>query len=159
METIWRAIAARRPLTQPTRPKRLETSMRIERVTSGTCASWAGGTIGASVPSTSSRIAEREGSARSSCSASARARAGDTRPSMPAMRRGRTLTLGLIGTLAGLFSGLFGVGGGIVIVPLLVLWLEYGEREATGTSLATSAGIAPAAAAVPRAHGNARLAR
>ncbi|MBL2720049.1 sulfite exporter TauE/SafE family protein, partial [Klebsiella pneumoniae] len=36
----------------------------------------------------------------------------------------------------GLFSGLFGVGGGTVIVPLLVLWLGFGEREATGTSLA-----------------------
>ena len=36
----------------------------------------------------------------------------------------------------GLFSGLFGVGGGTVIVPLLVLWLGYEEREATGTSLA-----------------------
>ena len=39
-----------------------------------------------------------------------------------------------IGTAAGLFSGLFGVGGGVVIVPLLVLWLHYGEREATGTA-------------------------
>ena len=38
--------------------------------------------------------------------------------------------------MAGLFSGLFGVGGGIVIVPLLVLWLGYDERRATGTSLA-----------------------
>ena len=35
----------------------------------------------------------------------------------------------------GLFSGLFGVGGGTIIVPLLILWLAYGEREATGTSL------------------------
>jgi uncharacterized membrane protein YfcA len=41
-----------------------------------------------------------------------------------------------IGTLAGLFSGLFGVGGGSVIVPLLVLWLDYDERSATATSLA-----------------------
>jgi len=42
----------------------------------------------------------------------------------------------LIGTLAGAFSGLFGVGGGTVIVPLLILWFGYGERLATGTSLA-----------------------
>jgi uncharacterized membrane protein YfcA len=34
------------------------------------------------------------------------------------------------------FSGLFGVGGGTVIVPLLIFWLGYGERLATGTSLA-----------------------
>ena len=49
---------------------------------------------------------------------------------------GRTLKLGAIGTLAGVFSGLFGVGGGTVIVPLLIFWLGYGERLATGTSLA-----------------------
>ena len=36
----------------------------------------------------------------------------------------------------GLFSGLFGVGGGTVIVPLLIFWFGYGERLATGTSLA-----------------------
>ncbi len=35
-----------------------------------------------------------------------------------------------------MFSGLFGVGGGTVIVPLLIFWLGYGERLATGTSLA-----------------------
>jgi uncharacterized membrane protein YfcA len=44
--------------------------------------------------------------------------------------------LAAIGTAAGVFSGLFGVGGGTVIVPLLVLWLGFGERLATGTSLA-----------------------
>jgi uncharacterized membrane protein YfcA len=45
------------------------------------------------------------------------------------------LRLAAIGTLAGLFSGLFGVGGGTVIVPLLIFWFAYGERLATGTSL------------------------
>ncbi|HEU5253212.1 MAG TPA: sulfite exporter TauE/SafE family protein [Solirubrobacterales bacterium] len=44
--------------------------------------------------------------------------------------------LAAIGTLAGVFSGLFGVGGGTVIVPLLIFWFAYGERLATGTSLA-----------------------
>ena len=48
----------------------------------------------------------------------------------------RNLKLAAIGTLAGLFSGLFGVGGGTVIVPLLIFWFGYGERLATGTSLA-----------------------
>src|SRR6478672_12732445 len=48
----------------------------------------------------------------------------------------RTLALAVIGTLAGVFSGVFGVGGGTIIVPLLILWLGYGERLATGTSLA-----------------------
>jgi uncharacterized membrane protein YfcA len=45
------------------------------------------------------------------------------------------IKLAAIGTLAGLFSGLFGVGGGTVIVPLLIFWFGYGERLATGTSL------------------------
>lgn len=35
-----------------------------------------------------------------------------------------------------MFSGLFGVGGGTVIVPLLIFWFSFGERLATGTSLA-----------------------
>ena len=41
-----------------------------------------------------------------------------------------------IGLLAGLFSALFGVGGGIVVVPLLILLARYDERPAMGTSLA-----------------------
>ncbi len=59
-----------------------------------------------------------------------------------------------IGTLAGLFSGLFGVGGGTVIVPLLVLWLGYEERSATATSLAAIVFIATFAAAVQGLYGN-----
>src|SRR5215218_956386 len=43
--------------------------------------------------------------------------------------------LAVIATVGGAFSGLFGVGGGTVIVPLLILWFGYREREATGTSL------------------------
>jgi uncharacterized protein len=58
------------------------------------------------------------------------------------MAAGRTLKLAVLGTAAGAFSGLFGVGGGSVIVPLLLLWLAYGEREATGTSLAAIVVIA-----------------
>lgn len=66
----------------------------------------------------------------------------------------RALELAAIGTAAGVFSGLFGVGGGTVIVPLLVLWLGYGEHEATGTSLAAIVFIAAFAAAVQGAYGN-----
>jgi len=41
-----------------------------------------------------------------------------------------------VGLAAGLMSGLFGVGGGTVIVPLLVLVLGFDQRLAAGTSLA-----------------------
>lgn len=56
--------------------------------------------------------------------------------SLPAPPPHRTLKLAAIGTLAGVFSGLFGVGGGTVIVPLLIFWFAFGDRLATGTSLA-----------------------
>jgi uncharacterized membrane protein YfcA len=62
-----------------------------------------------------------------------------------------------IGTAAGLFSGLFGVGGGTILVPLLVLWLGYGEREAAGTSLAAIIVIAATAAALHGLYGNVRV--
>jgi uncharacterized protein len=52
------------------------------------------------------------------------------------MSEARLVRLAGIGTLAGVFSGIFGVGGGSVIVPLLILWFAYEERLATGTSLA-----------------------
>jgi uncharacterized protein len=62
--------------------------------------------------------------------------------------------LAVIATFAGAFSGLFGVGGGAVIVPLLILWMGYEEREATGTSLAAIPAIAAIGAAVQGVHGN-----
>jgi uncharacterized protein len=40
-----------------------------------------------------------------------------------------------IGLVAGLFSSFFGVGGGIVIVPLLIMLCRFGPKEATATSL------------------------
>jgi uncharacterized protein len=58
------------------------------------------------------------------------------------------------GTAAGLFSGLLGVGGGTVMVPLLVLWLGYGERRATGTSLSAIVVIAAVGAVLQGAYGN-----
>ena len=71
----------------------------------------------------------------------------------------RLLPLAAIATAAGAFSGLFGVGGGTVIVPLLMLWLGYQEREATGTSLAAIAVIATLAAAGHGIAGNVDLAK
>src|SRR3954447_18867878 len=62
--------------------------------------------------------------------------------------------LAVIATVAGAFSGLFGVGGGAVIVPLLILWMRYEEREATGTSLTAIPVIAAIGAAVQGVHGN-----
>jgi uncharacterized membrane protein YfcA len=41
----------------------------------------------------------------------------------------------LIGVAAGILSGFMGVGGGIIIVPLLILLLGYDQLSAQGTSL------------------------
>jgi uncharacterized protein len=72
----------------------------------------------------------------------------------PPMSRRRLLTLGAVATAAGAYSALFGVGGGTVIVPLLIFWLGYGEREATGTSLTAIVVIAGFAAAGQAIEGN-----
>ena len=66
----------------------------------------------------------------------------------------RLARLAVIATAAGAFSGLFGVGGGTIIVPLLILWLGFEEREATGTSLAAIALIAALAAGLHGLYGN-----
>ena len=66
----------------------------------------------------------------------------------------RLLRLAGIGTAGGAFSGLFGIGGGTVIVPLLVLWLGYEQKEATGTSLAAIIVIGAMAAGAQALYGN-----
>lgn len=45
------------------------------------------------------------------------------------------LLLSIIGLLAGILSGMIGVGGGIIIVPALVFFLGFTQKEAQGTSL------------------------
>ncbi|MGA8219172.1 MAG: sulfite exporter TauE/SafE family protein [Solirubrobacterales bacterium] len=70
-------------------------------------------------------------------------------PDMP-----RTLKLALIGTAGGVFSGLLGVGGGSLIVPLLIVWLGYGAREAAGTSMMAIVVIAAVAVSLQGIYGN-----
>ena len=64
------------------------------------------------------------------------------------------MRLAVIACAAGVFSGLFGVGGGSVMVPLLILWIGYEERAATGTSLAAIPLIAAIGAALQGIEGN-----
>ncbi|WP_394759146.1 TSUP family transporter [Flavobacterium sp.] len=49
------------------------------------------------------------------------------------------VSLIIIGLLAGILSGLVGVGGGIIMVPLLVLFVGFSQHQAQGTSLAVLA--------------------
>jgi uncharacterized membrane protein YfcA len=59
----------------------------------------------------------------------------------------------LIGVTAGFFSALFGVGGGIIVVPLLLLLGRWQERPAMATSLAAIGVIAVAGATSYGIHG------
>lgn len=70
---------------------------------------------------------------------------------MAAGRGGRAL---LGGFVAGLAGGLFGVGGGVILVPLLAAWFAATPHQANGTSLATIAATAIAGLAVYAAHGH-----
>lgn len=63
------------------------------------------------------------------------------------------LRLLAIGLVAGVFSALFGLGGGIIIVPLLVL-VGVPGRAATGTSLAAISLTAAAGAVAYALHGD-----
>ncbi len=54
----------------------------------------------------------------------------------------------VLGLAAGFIGGLFGVGGGLLVVPGLVLWLHFEQRRASATSLATI--VASSTAAVTR---------
>jgi len=46
------------------------------------------------------------------------------------------VSLLIIGLMAGMLSGLVGVGGGIIMVPMLVLLVGFSQHQAQGTSLA-----------------------
>ena len=67
----------------------------------------------------------------------------------------RTLQLAAVGTVAGLFSGLFGVGGGVVIVPLLAYVMGFPTRVAAATSLAAIAVVAAVTGGFQLLYGNA----
>ena len=68
------------------------------------------------------------------------------------------MRLVLIGLTAGFFSALFGVGGGIVIVPLLLLVLcAFDARTATATSLAAIGVTAVSGVIAYAIHGDVRV--
>ena len=50
-------------------------------------------------------------------------------------RRRLDAQLVAIGVVGGLLSGLLGIGGGVIMVPLLVLWAGFGQRDAHALSL------------------------
>ena len=63
----------------------------------------------------------------------------------------------LIGLVAGFFSALFGVGGGIIMVPLLILVARFSERPAMATSLASIGLIAFVGTVSYTLHGDVRV--
>jgi uncharacterized membrane protein YfcA len=63
----------------------------------------------------------------------------------------------LIGLVAGFFSAMFGVGGGIVLVPMLLLLASFAERPAMATSLAAIGLIALAGSVSYAVHGEIHL--
>ena len=64
----------------------------------------------------------------------------------------------LIGLVAGLFSALFGVGGGTIVVPLLLLTTDFGERPAMATSLTAIVLVSFVGAVTYAAHGEIKVA-
>ena len=65
--------------------------------------------------------------------------------------------LALIGLVAGIFSTVFGVGGGIVLVPLLIALVGMSTHTAAATSLGAILVTATAGAALYAARGEVRL--
>jgi hypothetical protein len=66
------------------------------------------------------------------------------------------VTFVLIGLVAGFFSALFGVGGGVVIVPLLLIAAKWDMRTAPATSLAAIGVTATAGVVTYVVHGEVR---
>lgn len=63
----------------------------------------------------------------------------------------------VVGLLAGIASGMLGVGGGVIIVPGLVIFLGLGQIEAEATSLLAIVPTALVGAWRQRSYGNLRL--
>ena len=63
------------------------------------------------------------------------------------------MRLVLIGLVSGFLSALFGVGGGLVVVPLLILLCRFGAHTAAATSLAAIVITALAGAITYAIHG------
>jgi uncharacterized membrane protein YfcA len=63
----------------------------------------------------------------------------------------------LIGLVAGVFSAVFGVGGGVILVPLLLGLTAFSIREATATSLGAILVTASAGVVLYAARGDVRV--
>jgi uncharacterized membrane protein YfcA len=83
--------------------------------------------------------------------------APDPKPQPRAWRRVLDPRLIAIGLAGGLLSGLLGVGGGVVMVPLLVLWAGYAQRDAHALSLGAIIPISIAGIATYGIAGEVRL--
>ena len=66
------------------------------------------------------------------------------------------ITAVLIGVVAGVVAGMFGVGGGALVVPALVLLLGLGHLEAEATSLLAIVPVAAVGAVRQHRYGNVR---
>jgi uncharacterized membrane protein YfcA len=73
------------------------------------------------------------------------------------LERALTARLVLIGLVAGVFSAVFGVGGGIILVPLLIGFVAFPIREATATSLGAILVTATAGVALYAVRGDVRI--
>jgi len=78
----------------------------------------------------------------------ARTGAADVTDESRVNERHPLLLLAAVGAAAGVLSGLFGVGGGILMVPAMVLLLGFGQHLAQATSLAAIVPIAAVGALV-----------
>ena len=52
------------------------------------------------------------------------------------MQMNELILLLIIGFIAGILGGMFGIGGGIVVIPALVFFMGFSQHEAQGTDLA-----------------------
>ncbi len=76
--------------------------------------------------------------------------------SVDAHTLGGGLFVVVIGVVTGVLAGLFGIGGGLVMVPVLTLMLGFAQKSAQGISLAVMIPVAVSGTLIHSAHGNVR---